>query len=183
LDDRQFDHFTKVLSDATGSRRNALKLLAGTATAALGLPAKDGTISARHNDRKHRNERRRRKDRKRCGKKDSQCNLNTPSECCSRKCCFDSTSKSRGTCPSRGGECCGDRPFGGYCPVEFPQCCGSNACCGSTQSCCVSIGGRGICCNPGFECSSDGSGCVAAQTAEITAVDGSGGIPRMHAGL
>ena len=183
MDGRRFDRLTMLLSDAAGSRRNALAICSGGLAALLGLLGEHSPIEAGHDGhhkRKQRKKRRRHKKKKRCKKRDSPCNVNRPSQCCSKKCCFDSTSKSTGTCPSTNGECCGDRPFGGYCPQEFPQCCGSNACCGSSQTCCVNIGGRGVCCNPGFECTFDGSGCQAVQNAADVQVGGHG-IARMHA--
>lgn len=182
MDGRRFDQLVKSWSAvALARRRLASAIILASAMPLSGLPNLDAAL-AKHKDRHDRRERKKRKNKKknRCTKTDNQCNLNRPNECCSKKCCFDSTSKSNGTCPSKGGECCGDRPFGGYCPQEFPQCCGSNACCGSSQTCCVNIGGRGVCCNPGFVCTVDGSGCVAEQS--TGAVEASGGVPRHHSG-
>lgn len=181
MESRRFDRLAKSLSEATSGRRRLLSFIAiALATPLDSLPTLDTVLADHKERRRRRNRRKRKKDKKRCKKVDTQCNLNRPSQCCSKKCCFDSTSKSNGTCPSQGGECCGDRPFGGYCPQEFPQCCGSNACCGSSQSCCVNIGGRGVCCNPGFVCTVDGSGCVADL--ETEQFEGSSGVPRKHFG-
>ena len=182
MDSRRFDRLTILLSGATESRRDAIALFAATVGGLAGiLGERQETDAADGENKKDRRKKRHKKKKKHCNGRDKQCNVNRPGQCCSKKCCFDSTSKSNGTCPSTNGECCGDRPFGGYCPQEFPQCCGSNACCGSSQTCCVNIGGRGVCCNPGFECTFDGSGCQAVENAEDVQIDGHG-IERMHGG-
>jgi len=181
MDQGRLDQLAKSLSESTSARRRLLSFIAiAVMPSATGAVLPEAALAG-DQDRRDKKKRRRRRKRNRCTKPDSQCNVNRPSECCSKKCCFDSTSSSNGTCSSKGGECCGDRPFGGYCPVEFPQCCGSNSCCGSSQTCCVNIGGRGVWCNHGFVCTFDGSGCVAAQGVSDAVAEG--GIQRRHFAL
>ena len=146
MENRRFDALTRRFSSGTGSRREALKFAAcGAATGLLGAFGFSDTAFARKN----------------CTRSNRECNLNRPGKCCSRQCCFYSTGDTSGTCSSKEGTCCSERSFGGYCPREFPMCCGSDRCCPPGTDCCFLTGGRGTCCDPGLgQTCIQGQGCV-----------------------
>jgi len=110
-----------------------------------------------------------------CDDTDVECNYNRPSECCSNICCVDNSSSTSGVCSVSGGICCGQRNSGGYCPSSFPQCCGQNACCQTSDVCCGTPQQPiGYCCPAGQECCNSQSGCCVADAAAVNTTEASG---------
>lgn len=170
----RFDELVKHASRAAETRRGALRMtVAGVASILAGSGFR-ATASAK-------------KKKKRCKRSNNTCNLNRPGTCCSAQCCYDATSDTDGTCSNREATCCTERALGGYCPREFPLCCGSDRCCAAGQVCCLLTGGRGACCDPllGQVCV-QGAGCVQEEVAALEAASAAGpganGVARQRAG-
>lgn len=199
MDSRRFDQLAKLISGATGSRREALRIaLSGGFAAALGLAAIEEMDAADRDRRRERREarrarrrRRRRRRKNRCTSTNQECNTNRPSECCSQQCCFDNTSSTDGICSDNGGTCCTFRQNGGYCPQANPQCCGSASCCaaegdpGNSVCCASPQTGIGFCCPAGSICDFNLTNpCVSSGDFNRSAVQGEyyGGVERVRIG-
>lgn len=174
MDDGRFDALAKRLSAVPETRREALRLAACGGAGLLGALGLGDTAFARRR-------------RRTCIRNNNECNLNRPGRCCNKQCCFDSTSGSSGTCATQGATCCSERALGGYCPREFPICCGSDRCCPPNTECCLLSGGRGTCCDPALgQVCVQGQGCQQqAPVAGASSTKGAGetaGVARGRAG-
>ena len=189
MDSRRFDRLAKLVSDASGSRREAFKVAIGGGLAAvIGINAEDEADAANRQRRRERRRRRRQRRRNACDGTNQACGTGSPGSCCSQICCGTAPAFTTGICASAGGVCCTVGQRGGYCAAATPQCCGTNRCCaapGATTPgsiCCTTSTGQGYCCSPGQMCGGDvclGTPTVARVQSESTSNDGAGGAPRI----
>jgi hypothetical protein len=159
MDPTRFDRFTRTVGVNSGTRRQALRVLAGSALSAALVG--NGPLATTAKKKK------RRKRRQLCIRDFNTCNLDGGKACCAGegKCCPPYDKHLDGgdgepTCAPADGSCCAATDGGGWCGLD-EQCCPLSARYVGVNDYCESIDGEccddavGGSCGPGLTCCVD----------------------------